>query len=412
MLGLLLARAGIDVIVFEKHKDFLRDFRGDTIHPSTLELMHELGLLEKFLARPHQEAREFTAEIGRERFRIADFSRLPTRCKFIALMPQWDFLDFVCSEAKRYPNFRLVMEAEATDLLRQGSLIAGLRVRANNGMRDVHAALTIGADGRSSIVREQAQLEVLDFGAPFDVLWLRLPAAPDDPREPVGRIEGGQFFIMLFRGSYWQCAMIIPKGGFEKLKAEGLSAFRARIGSVAGFARNRVETIQSFNEASLLTVKVDRLRKWARPGLLCIGDAAHAMSPVGGVGINLAIQDAVAAANLLAPIMSKAKIPSLRQLLAVQRRRALPTKVTQGFQLQVQNRVLAPSFQRQATPTPPLFLHVLNRWPGLRRFNARMIGMGVRPEHIRTREAVVATNDAAEASTANVQQPVDLKRVE
>jgi len=397
MLGLLLARAGIDVVVFEKHRDFLRDFRGDTIHPSTLELMHELGLLEKFLARPHQEAREVTAEIGKESFRIADFSRLPTQCKFIAFMPQWDFLDFVCSEAKHYPNFHLVMEAEATELLMRGALIEGLRVRTNNGVRDVHAALTIGADGRSSIVREKAQLEVVNFGAPFDVLWLRLPAAPDDPREPVGRIEGGQFFVMLFRGSYWQCAMIIPKGGFEKLKAEGLSGFRARIRSVAGFARDRVETIQSFDEISLLTVKVDRLRKWARPGLLCIGDAAHAMSPVGGVGINLAIQDAVAAANLLAPILRRRMIPSLGQLFAVQRRRSFPTKVTQGFQLQVQNRILAPSFQRQVTPKPPLFLRILNRWPAMRRFNARMIGVGIRPEHVRTREG--AASDASALAT-------------
>jgi 2-polyprenyl-6-methoxyphenol hydroxylase-like FAD-dependent oxidoreductase len=412
MLGLLLARAGIDVIVFEKHRDFLRDFRGDTIHPSTLELMHELGLLEKFLKRPHQEAREVTAEIGRESFRIADFSRLPTRCKFIAFMPQWDFLDFLAQEARRYPNFRLMMETEAAELLERDKHIVGLKVRTREGMRDVQAALTVGADGRSSRVREKAQLEVRDFGAPFDVLWLRLPAKPDDPREPVGRIQGGQFFIMLFRGVYWQCAMIIPKGGFENLKEEGLSGFRARIRSVAGFARDRVETIQSFDEVSLLTVKVDRLRHWARHGLLCIGDAAHAMSPVGGVGINLAIQDAVAAANLLGPILRKGKTPSLRQLLRVQRRREFPTRVVQGFQLQVQNRILAPSFQRQVTPTPPVFLRVLNNWPSLRRFNARMIGVGVRPEHIRTQEVGVVTNGVAETGTANAQQPVDVQSVE
>ncbi len=386
MLGLLLARAGIDVTVFEKHGDFLRDFRGDTIHPSTLELMHELGLLEKFLARPHEEAREVTAEIGKESFRIADFSRLPTQCKFIAFMPQWDFLDFVRSEAVLYPNFHLMLDADVTELLVHEKQIAGFRVTTKNGLRDVRAALTIGADGRSSRVRTAARLKVIEFGAPFDVLWLRLPASDSDPHEPVGRIQGGQFFIMLYRGAYWQCAMIIPKGGFEKLKSEGLSGFRARVRSVAGFARDRVESIQSFDDVSLLTVRVDRLARWARPGLLCIGDAAHAMSPVGGVGINLAIQDAVAAANLLAPQLRENRIPSLATLDRVQRRREWPTKVTQAFQLQMQNRVLAPSFQRQVTPNPPVFLRILNALAFLRRFNARMIGVGVRPEHIRVKE--------------------------
>jgi 2-polyprenyl-6-methoxyphenol hydroxylase-like FAD-dependent oxidoreductase len=386
MLGLLFARAGIDVTVFEKHGDFLRDFRGDTIHPSTLELMHELGLLERFLARPHQEAREFTAEIGKESFRLADFSRLPTQCKFIAFMPQWEFLDFIRSEASRYPNFHLVLEAEATDLLVHQKQIAGVRVKTKDGVRDVRAALTIGADGRSSRIRAAARLKVVELGAPFDVLWLRLPATETDPHEPVGRIQGGQFFIMLYRGDYWQCAMIIPKGGFDKLKADGISGFRSRVRSVAGFARDRVESIQSFDDISLLTVRVDRLLSWARPGLLCIGDAAHAMSPVGGVGINLAIQDAVATANLLIPALRENRVPPLRLLNRVQRRREWPTKVTQGFQLQVQNRVLAPSFRRQATPNPPVFLRILNAVAFLRRFNASMIGIGVRPEHIRVRE--------------------------
>ena len=387
MLGLLLARAGIDVIVFEKHKDFLRDFRGDTIHPSTLELMHELGLLETFLERPHQEAHEITAEIGKESFHIADFSHLPTRCKFIAFMPQWDFLDFIGSEARRYPNFHLMMETEARELLVRRRRIVGVRVATADGVRDVHAALTIAADGRSSRLRERAKLKALNFGVPFDVLWLRLPAESGDPREPVGRIQGGQFFIMLYRGDYWQCAMIIPKGGFDKLKAEGLSGFRSRVRSVAGFARDRVECIQSFEDVSLLTVKIDRLRRWARRGFLCIGDAAHAMSPVGGVGINLAIQDAVAAANILAPTILRRKIPSLRRLNEVQRRREWPTKVTQFFQLQVQSQILAPNFHRQTTPTPPLFLRVLNAWPWLRRLPARVVGIGVRPEHVRTPEA-------------------------
>lgn len=380
--GLLLARLGIDVVVLEKHKDFLRDFRGDTIHPSTLELMWELGLLDRFLARPHQEVREISVEIGKESFRVADFTHLPTHCKFLALMPQWDFLDFIAREAKTYPNFRLVMEAEVVELLARGKRIAGLRARTPEGWCDVAAPLVIGADGRHSRVRERARLDVVDIGAPFDVIWLRLPAKPNDPKVPVGRFQSGQFFIMLFREHYWQCAMIIPKGGYAALKAEGLSGFRARLRSVAGFARDRIETIESFDDVSLLTVKIDRLEKWARAGLLCIGDCAHAMSPVGGVGINLAIQDAVAAANILGPILRE-RAPSKRELLRVQRRREWPTQVTQWLQVQVQNRVLAPSFRRQATPTAPLPLRLLDAFPWARRIPARLVGIGARPEHVR-----------------------------
>lgn len=401
MLGLLLARAGIDVVVLEKHKDFLRDFRGDTIHPSTLEIISELGLIERFLQRPHQEAREISAEIGKDSFRIADFSHLPTRCKFLGFMPQWEFLDFLATEACRYPTFHVMMEAEATELLAKGRRIAGLRAKTKEGPCDVLAALTIGADGRHSVVRERAALKVVDLGAPFDVLWLKLPAEKDDPSEPVGRFQGGQFFIMLYRGDYWQCAMIIPKGGFAKIKAEGLSGFRARLRSVAGFARDRVEAVGSFDEIALLTVKIDRVVRWARPGLLCIGDAAHAMSPVGGVGINLAIQDAVAAANLLEPILRQRRVPQLAELDRVQKRRQWPTNATQWFQLQVQNRVLVPSFQRQATPKPPFFLRVLNNAPWLRRVPARVVGLGLRPEHVRTGEHIAPTgNEAKVVQTA------------
>jgi 2-polyprenyl-6-methoxyphenol hydroxylase-like FAD-dependent oxidoreductase len=399
MLGLLLARAGIDVVVTERHADFLRDFRGDTIHPSTLELMHELGLLEKFLARPHQEAREIGADIGKESFRIADFSHLPTKCKFIAFMPQWDFLDFIAAEAKRYPTFHLMMETQATQLLVKRRRIVGVRAKSGESTYDIYAALTVGADGRSSLVREKARLKVEVLGAPFDVLWLKLPAEKDDPAEPVFRFQGGQLFIMLYRGDYWQCAMVIPKGAFAKLKEEGLTGFRSRIRSVAGFARERVETIQSFDDVALLTVKIDRLKNWARRGLLCIGDAAHAMSPVGGVGINLAIQDAVATANILAPILMKRRIPSPRQLRRVQKRRTWPTWATQWFQLQVQNRVLAPSFKRQATPTPPFALRLLNAVPWLRRFPARVVGLGVRPEHVQTPELVKPRAEMAEKSS-------------
>jgi 2-polyprenyl-6-methoxyphenol hydroxylase-like FAD-dependent oxidoreductase len=382
MSGLLLARAGIDVIVLEKHKDFLRDFRGDTIHPSTLEVIAELGLIDAFLALPHSQVREITAEIGKERFTAGDFTHLPTRCQFLALMPQWDFLDFLAKEASRYPNFRLVMEAEVADLLVQRGRIAGVLAKTPDGLLDIRAKLVIGADGRGSAVRVKARLKVRDIGAPFDVLWLRLPAQAGDPREPVARFQGGDFFIMLPRGDYWQCAFIIPKGAFTAIRAEGLSGFRARLRTVAGFARERVEAIQSFDDVKLLTVKIDRLEHWARRGLLCIGDAAHAMSPVGGVGINLAIQDAVAAANLLAPVLRK-RTPRLSDLRKVQRRRNFPTKLTQFVQVQIQNRVLMPNFRARRTPNAPLILHLLNHWPWLRRWPAYFVGVGVRPEHVR-----------------------------
>ena len=381
MAGLLLARAGIDVIVLEKHDDFLRDFRGDTIHPSTLELMAELGILEKFLARPHTEMRQISVEIGRERFAVGDFTHLPTRCKFLALMPQWDFLDFLLGEAERYDNFRLKMQAEVTDLLSKRGRIAGVLAKTPDGLVEVRAKLVIGADGRHSIVRRKANLTVREFGAPFDVLWMRLPFEQGDPTEPVARFQGGDFFIMLYRGDYWQCAFIIPKGAFAAMKAEGLTGFRARLRTVAGFARERVDAIQSFDDVKLLTVKVDRLRRWARRGLVCIGDAAHAMSPVGGVGINLAIQDAVAAANLLGPVL-KQRVPGLSDLNKVQRRRAWPTRVVQWFQVQVQKRVLAPNLRARRTPKPPFFLYLLQRFPYLKRIPARLVGIGLRPEHI------------------------------
>jgi len=379
--GYLLARAGVDVIVLEKHKDFLRDFRGDTIHPSTLELMAELGLLDAFLARPHDEVREVTAEIGKDHFRVGDFTQLPTRCKFMVFMPQWEFLDFIAAEARKLSTFHLFMEAEVTQLVARGRRITGVRVRAPEGEGDITANLVIGADGRHSTVREKSGLKVLDIGAPFDVLWLRLPYEAGDPAEPVARAIAGNLFIMLNRRDYWQCAMIIPKGGFEALKAEGLGGFRARVRTCAGFARDRVESITSFDDVKLLTVMIDRLKRWSRPGLLCIGDAAHAMSPVGGVGINLAIQDAVAAANILAPILRHRRA-SPRDLQRVQRRREFPTKVTQWVQVQVQNRVLAPTLKSTMTPTAPLPLRVLNRWKWMRQWPARFVGIGVRPEHI------------------------------
>jgi 2-polyprenyl-6-methoxyphenol hydroxylase-like FAD-dependent oxidoreductase len=380
--GYLLARAGVDVIVLEKHKDFLRDFRGDTIHPSTLELIGELGLLEKFLARPHDEVREVTAEIGDKRFVAGDFTQLHTRCKFMVQMPQWEFLDFIAEEAKMLATFHLFMEAEVGELLARGNRIMGVRVRTPDSEGDITANLVIGADGRHSTVRAKAKLPVEDIGAPFDVLWMRLPAEEGDPHQPVARLTAGGMFIMLNRRDYWQCALVIPKGGFETLKAEGLEHFQARLRAAAAtFARDRVATIASFDEVRLLTVLIDRLKRWSRPGLLCIGDAAHAMSPVGGVGINLAIQDAVAAANILAPIL-KTRVPMPKELARVQKRREFPTRLTQWFQVQIQNRLLAPTIRAQQTPKPPWVLRLLNRWRWLRRWPARFVGIGVRPEHV------------------------------
>ena len=379
--GYLLARGGVDVIVLEKHKDFLRDFRGDTIHPSTLELIGELGLLEKFLARPHDEVREVTAEIGDERFVAGDFSQLHSRCKFMVQMPQWEFLDFIAEEARTFSTFHLFMEAEVIELLARSRRIMGVRVKTPDNQGDISANLVIGADGRHSIVRAKARLPVEDIGAPFDVLWMRLPAEARDPHQPVARITAGGLFIMLNRRDYWQCAMVIPKGGFETVKAEGLDGFHERLRASAGFARDRVGAIAGFDDVKLLTVVIDRLKRWSRPGLLCIGDAAHAMSPVGGVGINLAIQDAVAAANILAPIL-KTRIATPKELQRVQRRREFPTRLTQWVQVQIQNRLLAPKMRARTTPKPPAVLRLLDRWRWLRRWPARFVGIGVRPEHV------------------------------
>jgi 2-polyprenyl-6-methoxyphenol hydroxylase-like FAD-dependent oxidoreductase len=386
MCGYLLARAGVDVTVLEKHADFLRDFRGDTVHPSTLQVMHELGLLTDFLKLPHTRIRTANLQIGEEHFIVGDFARLPTICKFIALMPQWDFLDFLAKEARKLPNFHLLMQTEAKDLLAQGDRICGLLATGPNGNMQIKAALTIAADGRHSLLRDKSGLKVQDLGAPFDVLWLRLPVLPGDPADLIGKVKDGQLFVMIYRTDYWQCAYLIPKGGFDTIKAEGLSKFRARLKQIAGFAAGRVdEAIKDFDQIKLLTVTVDRLNKWARPGLLCIGDAAHAMSPIGGVGINLAIQDAVAAANILGPVLQKG-VPGLRDLKKVQKRREFPTKVIQAFQVAAQNFMLAPTLAAVRTPKPPLFVKMLNAWPWARQFPARLIGMGVRPEHVRLRK--------------------------
>ena len=387
MLGYLLARAGVDVTVLEKHKDFLRDFRGDTVHPSTLEVMHELGLLEKFLKLPYTAIRSATLEIGNRHFIAGDFSRLPTHCKFIALIPQWDFLDFLAAEAKRFPHFHLLMETEAKDLLAQNGRISGVLATSPGGHVQIRAGLTVAADGRHSVLRAKSGLKLKDLGAPIDVLWLRLPMRDGDPSDLVARVGDGQFFVMIYRTDYWQCAYVVPKGGFDTIKASGLPQFRTRLKEIAGFAADRVdESIRDFNQVKLLTVTVDRLVTWARPGLLCIGDAAHAMSPVGGVGINLAIQDAVATANLLGPVLQKG-VAKFGDLKKVQRRREFPTRVIQAFQVIVQKTMLAGTLRSTATPKPPLFLKLLNDWPWLRQFPARFIGMGPRPEHVKLQAA-------------------------
>jgi 2-polyprenyl-6-methoxyphenol hydroxylase-like FAD-dependent oxidoreductase len=382
MLGFLLARAGVDVIVLEKHADFFRDFRGDTIHPSTLEVVHELGLLEDFLKRPHQELRELRGWVGDAIVPVADFSHLPTRCKFIALMPQWDFLDFLARHGRKYPTFRMRMQTEVTDLIEAGGRVAGVRARTPNGALEVRADLTVGADGRHSTVRAKAGLEVIDLGAPMDVLWLRLSQRPGDPKQSMGRFEAGHVFVMIDRGDYWQCAFVIPKGGFDEVKRCGLEAFREEVARVAPFLRDRVGELADWDDIKRLTVAVDRLRQWYRPGLLCIGDAAHAMSPIGGIGINLAIQDAVAAANILAEPLRRGAA-TVDRLRAVQRRRELPTRLTQRAQVLIQNRIISRVLAGARMTSLPLPLRLLRDWPFLRRIPARLIGLGVRPEHVK-----------------------------
>jgi 2-polyprenyl-6-methoxyphenol hydroxylase-like FAD-dependent oxidoreductase len=386
MLGFQLARSGVDVLVLEKHADFLRDFRGDTIHPSTLEIVHELGLLDDFLKRPHQEVRELTGLIGEDRVVLADFSHLPTRCQFVAFMPQWDFLDFLADHAKLYPSFHLRMQADVDGLLKDGDKVVGLKAKTPEGMIEVRADLVVGADGRHSTVRDLAGLEVEDFGAPMDALWLRLSKRPGDGAQSLGRIQAGRLFVMLDRGDYWQCAFVIPKGGFNELRRQGLDAFRAAIVALNPALADRVKEIASWDDVKLLTVKVDRLKRWYRDGLLCIGDAAHAMSPVGGVGINLAIQDAVAAANILALPLRNGPV-SVELLSKVQARRQWPTEMMQWVQLLVQKRVISNVLSMTAQPRAPFAVRLLNRYPVLRRLPARLIGMGFRPEHVHTPEA-------------------------
>jgi len=383
MLGLLLARTGVEVLVLEKHADFLRDFRGDTIHPSTLEVMHELGLLEDLLKLPHQKAPRLNAQVGGLALTVADFTHLPTRCGFIAFMPQWDFLNFLAERGARYPTFTLRMQAEMTGLVEEAGCVVGLQATTPDGPLEVRASLVVGADGRHSVVRARAGLQVDEFGAPMDVLWFRLSRRPGDSEDPVARFEMGRIFIMLNRGEHWQCGFVIPKGSLAQLQERGLPAFRNGVAQLAPFVADRVGELSDWAAIKLLTVQVDRLTRWYRPGLLCIGDAAHAMSPVGGVGINLAIQDAVAASNLLAAPLRADRLTT-EDLLLVQLRREWPTRVTQRFQIFVQNRVIRRVLSGAGKLTPPLAVRLLARFPFLRRIPARLIGIGFRPEHVKT----------------------------
>ncbi len=402
MLGLLLARAGVETVVIEKHGDFLRDFRGDTIHPSTLELMHELGVLEEFLKLPHEKAHVVNAQVGETVVPFPDFRHLPTRCKFIAFMPQWDFLSFLATHAARYPSFRLRMRTEALDLIEQDGpapgerRVVGVRATSPDGEIEIQADLVVGADGRHSVVRDRAGLHVQEWGSPMDVLWFRLSRRPGDPEETMGRFDAGRILIMINRGTHWQLGYIIPKGSIEDSRRLGIAPFRDEVAALAPFAADRTGEIRDWDDVKLLTVRVDRLPRWYRPGLLCIGDAAHAMSPIGGVGVNLAVQDAVAAANRLAEPLRSGQLAT-EHLRWVQQRRELPARVTQRIQALIQNHVITRVLGAGGPVVLPLPLRLLGRFPVLRRLPARLIGVGVRPEHVTTPAVPIPSPQARQA---------------
>jgi 2-polyprenyl-6-methoxyphenol hydroxylase-like FAD-dependent oxidoreductase len=387
MLGFLLARAGVDTIVLEKHADFLRDFRGDTIHPSTLQAMDTLGLLDEFLALPHQEAQKLSGKIGDVSLVLADFSHLPTKTKFIAFMPQWDFLNFLVGKAKLYPMFRLIMQAEVDGLIEDSGVVRGVTAQTPDGPLEIRAALTIGADGRHSIVRAKARFTPLNIGAPMDVLWFRLSHHADDPRETFGRVDAGQMLVMIDRGEHWQCGYVIRKGGFEELKRQDIAVLRQRLVALNPFLADRVAELKSWDDLKLLTVAVDRLPVWHKPGLLCIGDSAHAMSPVGGVGINVAIQDAIAAANILYSTLQRGVAPPDSLLAAVQRRREPAVKPTQAVQVFIQNRVISNVLRGSGKMKLPWIMRLFIYFPWLARLPARFIGMGFRMEQVKSPRA-------------------------
>jgi 2-polyprenyl-6-methoxyphenol hydroxylase-like FAD-dependent oxidoreductase len=384
VLGLLLARAGVEVLVLEKHGDFLRDFRGDTLHPSTLRLFEELDLADQLLELPHQEAQVLGVATDAGEFTLADFRRLPGRWRFLAFMPQWDFLDFVVGQARRLPAFELRMEAEVLGVREEGGRVTGLTWRDRAGaVHQVRARLTVAADGRDSTLRRAAGLRPRQFGVPIDVLWFRLPRRPTDAPQSFGRLAAGHLLVLLDRGAYWQIAYLIPKDAADQLQQAGLDRLRASVAELVPFLADRVGELHSWEDVRTLRVQVDRLRRWFRPGLLCIGDAAHAMSPIGGVGINLAIHDAVATANLLAGPLGDGTLATW-QLARVQLRRLLPTVVIQWGQRTIQDRFLSPVLAGRVPAKGPLVLRVLRRFPLLQGVPARLVGLGILPEHVRT----------------------------
>lgn len=387
MLGYLLGRAGVDTIVLEKHADFFRDFRGDTVHPSTLQVMDELGLIEGFLKLPHQRLQRMDGKFGDASIRIADLSRLKTKYTFIAFMPQWDFLNFLRESGRRFASLKVMMSAEATDLIRSGEAIVGVKVTTAEGPVEIRADLTIGCDGRHSMVRQRAGLELEEIGAPMDVLWFRAGKRADENENLFARLEPGKMMVTFDRGDYWQCAYVIAKNQYDAVKARGLDAFRDAITGMAPILKSGMADVKSWDDVKLLTVAINRLRRWTHPGLLCIGDAAHAMSPIGGVGVNLAVQDAVATANLLAAKLVNG-CPSEQELDAVRKRREFPVRMTQRMQVVVQNNLVSAALKPGDQPLePPLLLRLINAVPWLQGITARFIALGVRPEHVTSPEA-------------------------
>src|SRR6266404_7984074 len=367
LTGYLLARAGVDVVVLEKHADFNRDFRGDTIHPSTLELMHELGLLEEFLKLPHQEVLQLKGIFNGHLVPMADFSRLPTHCKFIAFMPQWDFLNFLAGHAKQFPTFALHMQHEVVDLIIESERVVGVRARTPDGDRDFRADLVIGADGRHALTHTRAGFEIEELGVPIDVLWMHISKREGDPEQLFGFFRHGKLLVLINRDDYYQAGFVIPKGGIEEIKQRGLSALHGEIVALAPFLKERITELDDWSKIKLLTVQINRLRKWCREGLLCIGDSAHAMSPAGGVGINLALQDAVATANVLAVKLKTGPV-SIADLAAVQRRREWPTRLIQSMQASIHRHAIARL----------MIVRALQWFPVLQSLTARFIGIGPR----------------------------------
>ncbi len=386
MLGFLLARAGVEVVVLEKHGDFLRDFRGDTVHPSTMTVMDEIGLLDSFLKLPHHKLSKFAGYFGKTRVQMVDLSHLPVKAPFIAMMPQWDFLDFIAAHGRQYPRFNLRMHAEAKALISEGGKVVGVRATVDGRDQEIRADLVVGCDGRHSLVREQTGLKLKVLGSPMDVMWFRLSRRPGDPAEVMGRFNAGGMIVMLDRGDYWQCAYVIPKGAADRVRAGGIGKVRETLAGLMPGFESRLTDLATVDDLKLLTVAVERLETWWKPGVLCIGDAAHTMSPIGGVGVNIAIQDAVAASNILAAPLRERRLTD-SDLAAVQARRLFPARVTQAVQVAIQNGVIAPMLAASGEVKVPLGVRLMQIFPVLRRIPARITGTGVRPEHVRTRPA-------------------------